>query len=78
MLLTIHCSGCRCAICRWQGTDNCLYDTKQPCSQCHGSGRIVDNYGNRKCYKFIDDSYNCEGFYQKEKAASAATETDQK
>lgn len=66
MELTRFCKGCNCASCRWQGTDNCLKDTRPPCSDCHGSGKVVDEYGNRHCYKYIDASYQCEGYLRRD------------
>ena len=65
MELTKFCKGCRCSTCRWQGTDNCAKDENPPCSKCHGSGRSIDQYGNRYCYKFIDQSYACGAYMKK-------------
>lgn len=67
MLLTKFCKGCRCASCRWQGTDNCAKDTDPPCSRCHGSGRVIDPYGNWACYRYIDASFQCDAFMEKGK-----------
>lgn len=57
MILTKHCRGCKCSTCRWQGTDNCLHDTNQPCSTCEGS--------HRKAWKFIERFYDCKGYERK-------------
>ena len=36
MELTKNCRGCKCATCRWQGTDNCLHDYECWCDVCQG------------------------------------------
>lgn len=54
MLVSKNCRGCKCSICRWQGTDNCYKDTNDPCSRCEGKKSKVDAY--------VAKSWECPGF----------------
>ena len=58
MEITKGCKGCRCSKCRWQGTDNCLYDRESRCWHCDGKKTNVPFYAPR--------SFECRG-YEKRK-----------
>ena len=54
MKLSKWCQGCKCASCRWQGTDNCLHDRDKPCRSCNGVKQCVAVY--------IPVAYGCKGY----------------
>ena len=54
MKLSKWCQGCKCASCRWQGTDNCLHDRNKPCRSCNGVKQCVAVY--------IPIAYGCKGY----------------
>ena len=47
------CEFCRCARCRWQGTDNCLYDRRPPCSWCGPWGNMKHSDIVGQCKRFV-------------------------
>jgi len=57
MILTRHCNGCVCFLCRWQGTDNCLYANNSFCDACRGKNDRGD------CYYV--KAWDCDGFCKK-------------
>lgn len=62
MILTKHCRGCKCSVCRWQGTDNCLHDVNPYCSRCGGKWGTADRY--------IALSWECVGFERRQTCTS--------
>ena len=58
MYLTKHCSGCKCASCRWQGTDNCLHDYESWCDVCEGRPMA-------RADRYIAKSWGCRGYERK-------------
>lgn len=43
---------CRCATCRWRGTDNCLHDREMPCSRCGPKGQMKHSDMIGQCWGY--------------------------
>lgn len=54
------CKFCRCASCRWKGTDNCLHDHKMPCSWCGPKGDMKHSDIVGQCKGYVRRQYDGE------------------